>query len=163
MHVRKADSGYKHLNADIKKSKDTSASLEVLTFDTQQTLSIPYPSHSQAFYQRQLWLYNECVHVCSTDNSYMVMWVEGQGKRGSSEVASAILKVLNELHKKKILPVNELIPWSDGCTGQNKNFFIVVLWSYAIQRGFASKIRLRFLVSGHTFLLCDRDFSHIEK
>ncbi|KAJ8882835.1 hypothetical protein PR048_014649 [Dryococelus australis] len=45
----------------------------------------------------------------------------------------------------------------------NKNFFIVALWSYAIQRGFTSKIRHRFLVNGHTFLPCDRDFSHIEK
>ncbi|KAJ8894620.1 hypothetical protein PR048_007284 [Dryococelus australis] len=60
------------------------------------------------------------------------MWVEGQGKRGSSEVASAILKVLNELRKKKTRPVNELIMWSDGCTEQNKNFFIVAQWSYAI-------------------------------
>ncbi|KAJ8890775.1 hypothetical protein PR048_010284 [Dryococelus australis] len=89
----------------------------------------------------------------------MVMWVEGQCKHGSSEVASGILKVLNELRKKKILPVNELILWSNGCTGQNKNFFIVALWSYAIQ----SKIRHRFLVSSHTFLPCDRDFSLSEK
>ncbi|KAJ8869010.1 hypothetical protein PR048_030556 [Dryococelus australis] len=157
MHVRKADSSHKHLNADVKKSKDTSASLEVLTFDMQQTLLIPYLSHSQAFYQRQLWVYNECGHVCSTDDSYM-----DKASVVSSEVASAILKVLNELRKKKILPANELILWSDECTGQNKTFFIVALWSYAIQRGFASKTRQRFLVSGHTFLPCDRDFSHIE-
>ncbi|KAJ8893263.1 hypothetical protein PR048_005854 [Dryococelus australis] len=89
----------------------------------------------------------------------MVMWVEGPGKRSSSEVISAILK----LHKEKILLVNELILRSDECTLQNKNFFIVALWSNAIQRGFASKIRHRFLVSGHTFLPCDKDFSHIEK
>ncbi|KAJ8884143.1 hypothetical protein PR048_016000 [Dryococelus australis] len=76
------------------------------------------------FYQRQLWVYNECVHVCSTDDSYMAMWLEGQGKRGSSEGASAIFKVLNELHKKKILPVNEWILWSDGCTGKNEGTHI---------------------------------------
>ncbi|KAJ8882535.1 hypothetical protein PR048_014346 [Dryococelus australis] len=115
MHVNKTDPGYKHLNADMKKSKDTSASLEVLTFDMQQRLPVPQLSHSQGFYQRQLWVYYVCSCVLHR------------------EVASAILKVLNELRKKKILPVNELILWSDGCTGQNKNF-IVALWSYAIQR-----------------------------
>ncbi|KAJ8877912.1 hypothetical protein PR048_022371 [Dryococelus australis] len=139
MHVRKVDSSYKHLNADIKKSKDTNASLEVLAFNMQQTLP--------AFYHRKLLVYNECVHVCSTNDSSMVIWVEGQSKRGSSEVASAFLKVINELRKKKILP----------------NFFIVALWSYAIQRGFASKIHHKFLVSGQKFLPCDRDFSRIEK
>ncbi|KAJ8896898.1 hypothetical protein PR048_002244 [Dryococelus australis] len=157
MHVCNADSGYKYLNADIKKSKDTSAPLEVLTFNMQQTLPVIPQSFSG--------ILPETVMVCSCVLHQLFIHgdVGGKGKRGSSDVASATLKVLNELRKKTILPVNELILWSNGSTGQNKNFFIVVLWSYTIQKGFASKIRHIFLVSGHTFLPCDRDFSHIGK
>ncbi|KAJ8886806.1 hypothetical protein PR048_013018 [Dryococelus australis] len=49
-----------------------------------------------------------------------------------------------------------------GNAWKNKKF-IVALWSYTIQRGFTSKIHQRFLVSSHSFLSWNRDFSHIEK
>jgi hypothetical protein len=62
-----------------------------------------------------------------------------------------------------MLPVKESIFWSDGCGGQNKNLFIVCLWSHVVQRGFAEKVRHRFLISGHKFLPSDRDFAQIEK
>jgi superfamily II RNA helicase len=52
----------------------------------------------------------------------MVMWSEGEGKRGSCKVGIGILKVINLLKERKILPVKELIFWTGGCCGQNKKF-----------------------------------------
>jgi hypothetical protein len=135
----------------------------VVTFDVQQTLPTPFLiSHSQSFFQRQLWAYDR-FHVGSTDDGYMVIWSEGEGKRGSCKVGTGILKVINLLKERKILPVKGLIFWCDGCCGQNKNFFTVCLWSHIVLRGFTKKVRHRFLISGRTFLPNDRDFAQIQK
>lgn len=161
LHVRKADKGYEELRNDIKKSGGKKK--ETITFDLQQTLPTPHLSQSQAFYKRQLWVYNECVHIGSTGEAFMVLWTEGDAKRGSCEIATALLKTFVLMHSRKALPVQELVFWSDSCAGQNKNFQILALMSYLVQRKFAATVRHRFLVSGHTFLPCDRDFSHIER
>ena len=50
--------------------------------------------------------------------------------------------------------------YSDSCCGQNKNFTLICLWNWFINRKQFKQIDHKFLVRGHTF---DRDFSHIEK
>ena len=69
LHVRKSDRAYEYLKHDIKQAQKLS-DIVTIAFDLQQTLPIPYLSHSQAFYLRQLRLYNECVHFCSNNKAY---------------------------------------------------------------------------------------------
>ena len=56
-----------------------------------------------------------------------------------------------------------LIAWSDSCTGQNKNFFILCLWQYLISTKKFTIIDHKFPESGHSFLDSDRDFLKVEK
>lgn len=51
----------------------------------------------------------------------------------------------------------------DNCCGQNKHRILLFLWIYLACIGMFSEINHKFLVGGHSFLNCDRDFAAIEK
>lgn len=56
-----------------------------------------------------------------------------------------------------------LIVFSDSCFGQNKNITLVAFWMYLVQSGRFNTIEHKYLVPGHTYLPCDREFWVIEK
>jgi len=55
-----------------------------------------------------------------------------------------------------------LVAWSDSCSGQNKNFYILSVWQYLIKTTRFNRIEHKFPVPGHSFMDSDRDFAHIE-
>lgn len=86
--------------------------------------------------------------------------MENIAKRGSDEIGSVQLKFIENYkgHGK-----DELIIFTDNCGGQNKNWSIVSLWLQLLREKRYSVIQHRFLVSSHTHLPSDRDFTSIEK
>lgn len=48
-------------------------------------------------------------------------------------------------------------------TGQNKNKYMVLMAMYVVQSGIVNKIRFQYMLPGHSFLPCDRDFGNMEK
>lgn len=115
-----------------------------------------------AFYLRQLWLFNLGIHLISKGKSeaHFQIWTEGDGGRGCSEVASCLLSFLDT---SGIPNGSHLCAWSDSCAGQNKNYYIISFWQYVIRSGKCSVIDHKFPESGHSFLHSDRDFAQIEK
>lgn len=87
------------------------------------------------------------------------MWPENIAKRGSDEIASIVYK-----HFQDNKPtVDRLIVYTDNCSGQNKNWSLICLWQQLVREGLFKVIEHKFLVVGHTYLPCDRDFTIIEK
>ncbi len=111
------------------------------------------------FYSRQLSIYNQCIYVGDTNNSFMCMWHEGQAKRGSNEIASCLTIVL----MAKITTKKRIEIWCDNCSGQNKNQMLVMAMIYLVLHGPYHEILMNFLVSGHSYMPCDADFGQIEK
>ena len=64
---------------------------------------------------------------------------------------------------KEVVPTETLTAWSDNCAGQNKNKMLLFLWIYLTCIGLYKEVNHKFLVGGHSFLNCDRDFALIEK
>ncbi|KAJ8948619.1 hypothetical protein NQ314_008382 [Rhamnusium bicolor] len=89
----------------------------------------------------------------------MCMWNEGVGGRGASEMASCLLRVLNNNVTNK----KHLIIWSDNCVGQNKNKIILFVLIFFVIHGIFETVEHKFLISGHSFMASDRDFALIEK
>lgn len=157
LHLRRVEAMKNTLKDEIKwtSSKDT----YILSFDLQQALPVPSLTTGPAFYLRKAWVYNLGIHDCVNDKGYMYMWSENNGKRGSDEIASILLKHFKE---REHLPKN-LIVYTDNCGGQNKNWVLVGLWKQLVVEGVFDSVEHRFLVVGHTHLPSDRDFAMIEK
>lgn len=52
----------------------------------------------------------------------------------------------------------EVVTYSDSCGGQNRNIVLATLWMSAVQELDLNSVDHIFMVSGHSFLLCDEDF-----
>ncbi|KAJ8941649.1 hypothetical protein NQ314_010293 [Rhamnusium bicolor] len=130
-----------------------------ISFDLQQVLFVPKLTHSDMFYLSQLSCYNLGIHLSDTNRAFMCMWHEGVSGRGGNEIASTILKVLNS----GITEEKHLLVWSDNCAGQNKNRMVIYVLVFLVLHQVFDTIEYNFLISGHSFMCCDRDFALIEK
>ena len=81
-------------------------------------------------------------------------------KRVQNEVISCL-----DYYFTRTLPdeVDTLNLYSDGCGGQNKNRFVIMYLYSLVKLGRFKKIKHVFLIRGHSFLPCDRDFGVIEQ
>lgn len=107
------------------------------------------------FYLRQLSYYNLGVHFGDSNRGHMFLWHEGMSGRGGNEIASCVFEALNSNPTMK----RKLTIWSDNCVGQNKNKMLLFLWIYLTLTDKFDEINHKYLVSGHSFLSCDRDFA----
>ena len=72
------------------------------------------------------------------------MWPESVASRVSDEVTSCLLNFFQSLPVAR----KQLIAYSDSCGGQNKNFYVVCWWVYAIVERFFEIIDHKFLTPG---------------
>nr|CAI5833893.1 unnamed protein product [Callosobruchus analis] len=90
-------------------------------------------------------------------------WTEDVAHRGSSEVCSFLLTMLEYNKIFHDNAISHLILWTDSCAGQNKNFLIICLYQYLILKGIVKTIDHKLPEVGHSYLDSDRDFGRIEK
>lgn len=159
IHHRKAEQAITLMKQDVASSQLPGADFCCLSVDLQQVLFVPTLTHSDMFYASQLSCYNLGIHCSNTNTAYMCVWNEGMGGRGSNEVVSCILRFLNSID----VPQNRLVLWTDNCAGQNKNKVMIMLFIFLVCHGIFENIQHNFLISGHSFMACDRDFALIEK
>jgi hypothetical protein len=91
---------------------------------------------------------------------YAHVYSEDKGKKGGNNVVSMLhaqLKQLNLLREDET--GGELTIIADNCGGQNKNNFLLRYIVYLVERKFYKKVRVLFLVAGHTKNHCDRHFN----
>lgn len=158
-HIELAGEAQRLRREDFEKAKGNDE-YECLTFDLQKTLPLPRIPTNIVFYKRQLWVYNAGIHSGKEDRGYCYVWVEGEASRGSQEVGSCILKHIQTYISPS---VKHLVLWSDSCGGQNRNIKMTLYLIYILQNILnLETITLNFLISGHSFLPNDSDFSDIE-
>ncbi|KAJ4429539.1 hypothetical protein ANN_21708 [Periplaneta americana] len=159
LHQRKAKKAMTALHKDKLLSQTPSSDTCMVTVDLQKVLYVPSLTHCEMYYSRQLSCFNLCVHVSDTEDAYMCLWNESVSGRGGNEIVSSLLKVISLLPSNK----RKLVIWTDNCIGQNKNKMMVLALVHLVAKGRFDEISHKFLVSGHSFLPCDRDFAMIEK
>lgn len=157
-HLRKAESAKTAKDNDAKNFKDDQTTV-VVCFYLQKTLATPSLTCKEAYYCRQLWTYNFCIHNVCTGQAYMFMWHEGQGNRGCKEIASCTWKYIQILAPTR----TKIILYSDNCGGQNKSHLISKFWLYVVHKTHIETVEQTFLVVGHSFMEFYQDFGIIEK
>ena len=159
LHKVKANRGYQVLKEDTALAK-ARPDIEMLTFDLEKSLPTPVLTTGIVYYKRQLWTYNWGIHNTATGVGCMHMWDESIASRGSHEVGFCLLSHFKEMRTS----ATRLILYSDACGGQNRNIYLVCLWMYVVANDEYSFTRVdhKFMVSGHSYLVNDRDFGSIE-
>jgi len=163
LHHRKSEKAREVMKQDTISSQLPTSNESMCSIDLEQVLSLPFLTHGQMFYSRQLSCFNLCVHVGDNNKGLMFLWHEGMSGRGGNEIASCLFNALTSPAHNNIMSKRILTVWSDNCIGQNKNKMILFLWIYLTIIGKYDEINHKFLVSGHSYLPCDRDFAQIEK
>lgn len=159
VHHRKAEKAREVMKMDHERSQHPTSENSTIAIDLEQVLSLPALTHGEMFYLRQLSCYNLGIHVGDNNKGYMFLWHEGISGRGGNEIASCLFKAIT----CKIFYKKKLTIWSDNCIAQNKNKMMLFLCIYLVAKGYFEEVEQKYLVSGHSFLSCDRDFAQIEK
>lgn len=114
---------YQRFHQILKESKSDN-SIVTVCFDMQQNQPLPKVIIGEAYYKRQLWVYNLTVMVDSTSQKKedvgVYTWIENQSTRGSKQVASAVMHFISTYVAVKYKrPTLHL--FSDSYPGQNEN------------------------------------------
>ena len=162
-HQRKAKNVQELLSSqrDLVQSADESA-IRVVAMDLQQTLPCPRLSTGVAYYLRKLWVYNFCIYDITQGRATMFVWDETMGGRGSDEVASCLMKWL-DMRQGEGQEIDVLRIFCDNCGGQNKNINVVLAALRLVHAKKLMRAEFVYMVSGHSYMPCDRAFGNIEK
>lgn len=134
-----------------------------VSFGMMQNQPLPKLSVTDTFYSRQIWLYNltfviNSEQYQSPENCYLYTWLENESGRGPNEVCSALLNFLEKLEerlKQYTNPPTTLNLFSDSCSAQNKNQFLVAVLLYYInyRETVFQEINHIFPVRGHNYMI----------
>lgn len=159
LHLIKAETFYNNLREKTSVAKED-PTIDVLSFDYQQNLPLPKVPSGDAFYSRQLWLYNFCIHSAKNMEAHCFLFDETTGSKKPNETVSCLNHYINNILSQS---VTELVLFSDNCSAQNKNHTVVQYLLSLVKNGRFTKIVHYLPVPGHSFLPCDRCFGVIEK
>ena len=94
-------------------------------------------------------------------NHFFYIWPEFTGRKGAAEIYSCVYKYLQDHVLCKPNYPKKLRIYADNCGGQNKNNKIVLALLRLVHLGLFDRIELAFLVAGHSYMPCDRQFGII--
>lgn len=137
-----------------------STDTEVLCFDYQQNMPLPKVPSGDAFYKRQVWVYNFCISSGKLKKHHFYVYDETVGKKTPNEPISFLHHYVSNVLSTD---VKILYLFSDNCVSQNKNHALTQYLFYLVQSGRLTNIIHRFPEPGHSFMSCDRAFGLIEK
>lgn len=113
-----------------------------------QVIYLPISNESALFYKSRLATFNFTFYDVESKECFCFAWHEACSKRGASEIATCVFKVLenyNTSGKKKVVSL-----YSDGCYGQNKNTVMASMLLYSVTKlSTLEEISLRFFETNH--------------
>ena len=155
-HTDKAEREQELLRAA---ADDPDDDMMAIAVNLQQTLQCPKLSVNRAYYTRKIWLYNLCIYDIKANKPHLFLWVESEGGRDTDDICSCIHKWL-EIHSNR---GKKLMVFADNSAAQNKNKTIVLVALRKIHSQELSRVDFIYLVSSHSYLLCNIIFGNIEK
>lgn len=149
--------------AHDEKSFDKQAALEgrrhVFTMDKQAVKLSPNINASAIYFKTRLQVHNFTVYDLVSHRCTNYWWDETEGDLSASSFASCVVQHLQMHCLSDTLPI---ILYSDGCGGQNRNYYLSNgLSNFAVQNN--KIVEQKWLEKGHTQMECDSAHAKIEK
>lgn len=149
-HIHRKNLGNHERNTDRNRYLNNET-VGVLTFDLQNTFSLPKSNISKNFYKMKLCCYNFTGH-CNVNNTvYNAIWHEFMCGRAGVHIANALIRILKEVVKDNP-NLEKLILWSDSCVPQNKNSIMSFALQWFLQTAHRGKLQIieqKFGEPGH--------------
>lgn len=115
-------------------------------YDLQAVMPLPKGDCSAFYYSSKLNVLNFTICDLHKKTTECYVWDESNGHRGANELGSCVLKYI----KKNIGIYKDAIFYSDNCSGQQKNQFMLAAYIYALSKYGLNSITHKFLIKGHT-------------
>lgn len=155
-HLIEKTMARKEKESDKEKLKETTL---LAVYDLQAVMPLPKGDCSAFYYSSKLNVFNFTIYDLIKKTTECYVWDESNGQRGVNELGSCVLHYLN----KKIGTYKDVIFFSDNCSGQQKNQFMVAAYFYALRKLNLNSITHKFLIKGHTQNEGDSVHSLIER
>lgn len=99
-HLEEKNATYRKFKShqNIKLANDTITT----SFDLQKVLITPYKESMLLYYSRKYAVYNFTLYVSGTQNIFCFTWGESDGKRGSNEIVTCLLKYLKDIDSRGV-------------------------------------------------------------
>lgn len=150
----------KELSFKEKKYDEEEVNATVVVYGLQPVMQIPKGDVSVFYYKSKLNVYNFTIYDLKSNECECFIWDESNGHRGINELGSCVLQFLK---KRAGLGEEDFIFYSDNCTGQQRNKYMVALYIYAISYLQIKSITHKYLIKGHTQNEGDSVHSLIER
>lgn len=105
-------------------------------------LVLTFSRNNLFYYKRKLDVYNLSFYGLGDASVNCFMWDQTTGKRGADEVGSCII---HHLRAKAAEGCKAAVLYSDNCSGQNQNRFLLAALTYLIQHTPLERVALCFL------------------
>ncbi|XP_012940161.1 uncharacterized protein LOC106012278 [Aplysia californica] len=146
----------RQLKEDCKKMAQADHSILAGNFDLQQVIYLPISHEDALFYKRRLSNFNLTFYNLGDHTCDCFIWHEGQSRRGSSEISTAVCRALREYDQRGI---KTAYLFADGCPGQNKNTIMPTMMLHMINTSaHMEELSLRYFESFHG--QCEGDSAH---
>uniref|UniRef100_A0A1Y1JYK3 Uncharacterized protein n=1 Tax=Photinus pyralis TaxID=7054 RepID=A0A1Y1JYK3_PHOPY len=152
----------KKKEAREEKAKDkTDERNKVYTMDLQSVLLAPHSNVSSLYYKKKLIVHNFTIYNIKTKEAFCFIWNETEGSVGANEFTTIICNFIRK-ESTNLIEGEEIILYSDGCAGQNRNS---VLSNALLYIATEKKITIvqKYLERVHTQMEADSIHSSIER
>lgn len=156
-HLKERDLCRSEKKADIEKCRNDANKI-ICCYDMQAVLQTPCGNDSLFFYKRRLNVYNCTVFDIVSKTGHCYLWNESLGGKGCDEVGTCIYTFLKDHCVGK-----HVIFYTDNCSAQNKNKYLLSLYHFAIKVLGVMSVTHKYLVIGHTQNEGDSVHSTIER
>jgi hypothetical protein len=159
---------------DATAKKDHSEKVYTFIVDYGQNMELPSYNSEQpgcTYYFSPLTVFNLGIvnhaHTyndgCVSEHMHAHLYHKGVGKKGANNVASLIVKMLQQLNILCEDSVGgELNIIFDNCSGQNKNNTVLKLAAWLMAMNYFKEVNFTFLIVGHTKNAADRLFNSLK-
>ncbi|CAG7724790.1 unnamed protein product [Allacma fusca] len=158
LHKQHAKTARQKLDDEIQEEQTIS-----VTLDMQKVLFLPRLTCSSYYFKRKLSTFNLDIHLTGTTNATMYLWDETIAGHSSKDIISCLYHYIrSKFNPLKNREIRKFVLWSDRCVGQFNNAYVLLFLKFLVDLKYFTRVEQKFLVTGHSWMSCDRDFGNIE-
>ena len=140
----------KKLSREEKNRDKSEGNSIVAVYYLQAVMQLPQGDQPTFYYKSKLKVLNFTIYNIKKNHCECFLWDETNGNRGANEIGTWVLTYIRKLCEENKGENIKIIFYSDNCSGQQKNKFMIALYLFAVTNLPVQSITHKYLIRGHT-------------